>query len=365
MMPVVGGRADTPPPEAEVVETLRALGIPDDAIERAIERGDPEGAIFEAVLMPAIAERSVSASEIEQRGGLPVAETQLLMEAFGLQPPAPHEPAFTREEADVFVELRRLQQVWPPELGIQVARVYGRLLARIAQTGIQLFRLYVEPRLRADDRDRLAGLRAVQTAFARLLPLADPLLVGVHRRWVEHELAQAAVGEAEAGGHVLPGTVNVAFLFCDLKDFTAFADSEGDAAAVAAIDTFAATVVRERGGEFRMMKSLGDGFMLAYGDSPAAVAAGARIVNAMRDPSSPGVHASVHQGLAIAREGDYFGTAVNLAARLLAAARRDELLATRPVVERTVSGFEWEPAGAHRVRGVTEPVELFRLAFED
>jgi adenylate cyclase len=353
-------------PEDDVVETLRALGIPEEAIARAIERGDPEGAIFEAVLMSAIAERTVTAAEIERRGGLPVDQTGMLVEAFGLRPPPPDEPAFTPEEAEVFIELRRLQEVWPPELGIQLARVYGRLLARIAQTGIQLFRLYVEPRLRADDPDRLAGLRAVQEAFARLLPLADPLLTGVHRRWIEHELAQAAVSEAEtgAGADALPGTVKVAFLFCDLKDFTAFAHSEGDAAAVEAIDRFAATVVRERGDEFRMMKSLGDGFMLAYGDARPAVAAAARIIEAMREPGTPGVHASAHQGVAVAREGDYFGSAVNLAARLLGAAGRDELMATRPVVERSGDGFAWEPAGERKVRGVSEPVEVFRLRLD-
>ena len=350
----------------EVVQTLRALGIPEEAIQRAVERGDPEGAIFEAVLMPAIKERTVTAAEIEKRGGLTVEETRVFVEAFGLGAPAPEQPAFTPEEAHVFIELKRLQEVWPPELGVQLGRVYGRLLARIAQTGMQLFRLYVEPRLRADELDRLAALHAVQEAFARLLPLADPLLTGVHRRWIEHELAQAAVTEAEtgAGGSELPGTVRVAFLFCDLKDFTAFAHSEGDAAAVEAIDRFADTVVRERGGEFRMMKSLGDGFMLAYGNPRPAVAAAKRIIHGMREPGLPGVHASAHHGVAVAREGDYFGSAVNLAARLLGAAGRDELMATRPVVEACADGFEWEPAGSRKVRGMAEPVEIFRLRLE-
>jgi adenylate cyclase len=366
MMRIVAGERDTSPPDDDDVQTLRALGISDEVIARAIERGDPEGAIFESVLMPAMAERTVTAAEIEQRGGLPAAQTRALIEAFGLRPPPPDQPDFTPEEARVFIELRRLGEVWSPELGIQLARVYGRLLGRIAHTELQLFRLYVEPRLRDGNSDRLAGMRALQAAFARLLPLADPLLVGVHRRWIEHELAAAAVSQAEteASPHVLPGAVNVALLFCDLKDFTAFADSEGDAAAVDAIDRFAETVVRERGDESRMTKSLGDGFFLAYGDASAAVAAGARIINGMRGERVPGVHAGVHQGVAIAREGDYFGSAVNLAARLLGAAGRDELLATRPVVERSTDRFGWQPAGVRRLRGVAEPVEVFRLLSE-
>ena len=116
------------------------------------------------------------------------------------------------------------------------------------------------------------------------------------------------------------------------------------------IDRFADTVVRQRGPGFRFTKALGDGFMLVYGDAHAAVAAGGRVVDAMRGIDTPGVHASVHSGVALVREGDYFGSAVNLAARLLLAAERDQLVATRPVVEETGSTFTWEPAGTQRMR---------------
>jgi len=73
------------------------------------------------------------------------------------------------------------------------------------------------------------------------------------------------------------------------------------------------------------------------------------------------VHASVHHGLTIARDGDYFGSAVNLTARLLDAAGRDELVATLPVVERTADSCRWEPLGVREIRGVAQPVEVFRL----
>lgn len=347
----------------DVVATLRRLGIPQEAIDRALERGDPESAIFDAILLPGVEERTVSAAEIEARGGATVEEVRRMMDAWGLPVAGDDQPAFTPEEAHVFTEMKALEELWPVEVGVQIARVYGRLLQRIAQTELQLFRLHVEARLRREDDDPLAALRATQTAFARLLPLADPLLTGVHRRWVEHELAQAAVREAESGTaeHALPGAVEVALLFCDLKDFTAYADAEGDAAAVAAIDRFADVVSRGRGPTFRFMKSLGDGVMLSYRGADEAVGAGVRIIDAMRADGLPGVHASVHQGVAINREGDYFGGAVNLAARLLAAAGRDELVATAQAVEAAGPAFAWERAGTARVRGVGEPVEVFRL----
>jgi adenylate cyclase len=319
-----------------------------------------ERAAFDSVLMQGIAERTVSVRDIEDEAGMSAAEVERIIESWGLPVPEHDQPAFTREEADVFVRLKELEDVWPPDVAIQAGRVYGRLLARIAQTELQLFRVYVVPRLRAEGRNPSETLRAARDAFEALLPLADPLITGVHRRWLEHELAQEAVTSAELDG-ALPGAVDVTFLFCDLKDFTAFADSEGDTAAVSAIDHFAESVTRQRGFEFRFMKALGDGFMLAYSDPCAAVGAGARIVRSMQVPRMPRVHASVHRGVAIVREGDYFGGAVNLAARLLNAADRDELIATPSVVESCGDEFSWEPIGQRRIRGVTELVDVYRL----
>ena len=51
--------------------------------------------------MPTMAERTVSANDVEQRGGLTAAETEAVISAFGLRPPPRDEPAFTPREADV------------------------------------------------------------------------------------------------------------------------------------------------------------------------------------------------------------------------------------------------------------------------
>jgi adenylate cyclase len=212
----------------------------------------------------------------------------------------------------------------------------------------------VEPRLIAtagQDQARAVGVQA----FEKLVPVSDVLLAGVHRRWLAREAAQLAFRD-----QVAEGAVAVSFLFCDLKDFTSFADRLGDDAAVRIIDRFADVVHRQQGPEARLTKLLGDGFMCAYPTPELAVAAGARVIDAMREPGLPGVHASVHHGLAIPREGDYFGSAVNLTARLLGEAGRDELVATSDVVERCPDR-EWRPAGSLRLRGVSREVEVFKL----
>jgi len=189
-----------------VAGTLRQLGIPPQAIRRALERGDPEGAIFEAVVLAARADRTVSANDIERAGGLTTSEIAALMDAFGLPAPDPATPAFSPREADVLALLAHVVDVWPAELRVRGARVYGRQLARIAHAQVQEFRAHVQPRLTSENHDRLGALRALRMAFDRLLPIAEPLLVGVHQRWVEHELGQVVVRDAEnaVGGTSFP-----------------------------------------------------------------------------------------------------------------------------------------------------------------
>lgn len=347
-----------------VASILRDLGVPDEVAARAVERGDPEGAILESTLTSAQAERTVSAKDVEAQGGLAAEQVVEILGAMGFPPPDPAEPALTPDEARVFVELAELSEFWPHELSRQLARMYGRLLSRIARTGVQFFRLYAEPRLLEVGETREEQLATMRDAFARLGTLPDPLLAGVHRRWIEYEVAQTAMSAVQslAPDLELAGAVDVSLLFCDLKDFTAYATAEGDAAAVEAIDEFVRTIDAERGEDGRIVKALGDGQMISYTRPGEAVRAGARIIAGMREQGPLGVHASVHSGVAIVREGDYFGSAVNLAARLLAVAGRNELVATEPVVEACDDEFEWMPLGLRHIRGVAERVEVFKLA---
>ncbi|TMK41196.1 MAG: adenylate/guanylate cyclase domain-containing protein [Actinobacteria bacterium] len=351
------------PGELETVALLLELGVAPEAMRRARERGRLEDAIFDAVLDPDRQRRTVSPREIEARGGTPAAELAVVIQAAGLPAPELDEPYFTEEEAQIFFELARLREVWPPELALQISRVAGRALARIAQAQVQAFRLYVEPRLREQAGDSVAALPEVHWAFERLLPLAAPYLVSVHRRLFERELTEVAIREAEvrAGGELLPGAARVAILFCDLKDFTAYADTAGEEAAIRAIEHLAQVVTQECGSTGRVVKGLGDGYMLAFPDADDAVRTGLGVIEHRRDEVGPGVHASLHQGVAVAHDGDYFGTVVNVAARILDVARRDELVATSAVAEATSSAFAWKPVGGRFVRGLGEPVQLCRL----
>ena len=242
-----------------------------------------------------------------------------------------------------------------------MARVYGQALGRIAQTEVHVFRARVERYLTEMTPGPLDSLSAVRQAFGLLLPLADPIILGVHRRKIEQEMAQAAVWEveSEATGPV-PGMVEVSLLFCDLRHFTSFSNRGGEAVALAVLDRLAAAVEEGIGDTGRLVKALGDGYLLAFPDPAAALASAEAIAKTMSEVEGPAIHAGLHHGRAVFRDGDYYGRGVNLAARLLSLAEADELLATAGVRDASPER-PWKSRGATALLGFPEPIEVFAL----
>ena len=120
------------------------------------------------------------------------------------------------------------------------------------------------------------------------------------------------------------------FGFVDLSDFTSFAYTYGDDAAVSELSTFR-SVMRSVGSAtgVRTDKWLGDGAMLVGLDAVSLVSA---ILQITRECADAGLALSLHAGVAegdvILFEGDdYVGVTVNLAARLSDLATAGQVLA--------------------------------------
>ena len=60
------------------------------------------------------------------------------------------------------------------------------------------------------------------------------------------------------------------------------------------------------------------------------------------------------------RAGDYYGHAVNLASRVTGAARPGSVLCTEEVHDAAPDQFDWSFARKHKLKGMSEPVSLYR-----
>jgi adenylate cyclase len=155
------------------------------------------------------------------------------------------------------------------------------------------------------------------------------------------------------------------FLFTDLVGFTALTAAQGDdRAADVALEFYErvrALLPRHSAEE---VKAIGDALMLRCDEAAAAVNLGLEIVAALeRVDGFPPVRVGIHTGPAVSRAGDWYGTTVNVAARLCAAAGGGEVLVGEATAEAagTVRGAELGDRRLHWLKNVTEPVSA-RLA---
>jgi adenylate cyclase len=158
-------------------------------------------------------------------------------------------------------------------------------------------------------------------------------------------------------------TVSTTFVFADIAGFTALTETHGDEEAAGLVADFCAAVGAELpafGGT--QVKTIGDAVMLTVPEPAQAIHLGLRITHELSGGhGAPAVRVGLHHGSAIEREGDYFGAAVNLAARVSAEASGGEVLLTgqTAALAPDPSGVFYEPRGRQTLRNVREPVELF------
>lgn len=154
------------------------------------------------------------------------------------------------------------------------------------------------------------------------------------------------------------------FLFADLAGFTALTETHGDDDATDVAVRFYDLARNSLTGEARLIKTMGDAVMIIADQSPDAVSTALKIVATVRaEPSFPAVRAGLHTGSAVERSGDYFGATVNLAARITAYARSDQILCTEAIAEsiRSLDLAIIHSAGMVSFKNVAQPVALFEL----
>jgi predicted ATPase/class 3 adenylate cyclase len=172
-----------------------------------------------------------------------------------------------------------------------------------------------------------------------------------------------------AGGPPLTPSGTVTFLFTDIEGSTPLWDSFPDAmgAALARHDEILRSAVAANGGH--VFSTAGDGVGAVFGRAASAITAA---LAAQRELSAEvwvggpvlRVRMGVHTGEAEERDGDFFGPAVNRAARIMGAANGGQVLVsdlTSGLVEQ-VAEVKLVDLGSIELKGVIEPVHVYGVA---
>ncbi|MCG8914572.1 adenylate/guanylate cyclase domain-containing protein [Actinokineospora sp. PR83] len=216
-------------------------------------------------------------------------------------------------------------------------RRYARLLASTRSRPESRPRLGAGPRAEGLLGATHRAVRIANTTAARLrrhgvggllLSSLDDLT-----RWAEEHRGELARVTAPDG--------TITFVFTDIIDSTTLNEELGDKAWVRLLqahDHLVRTQVDTRGGH--VVKSLGDGFMVAFSTPEPAISAAIAIQHALAQRKHKALRATpitvrigIHRGPAITRDGDYFGRTVATAARVAAQAGSEEVLVSADTLD--------------------------------
>ncbi len=170
-------------------------------------------------------------------------------------------------------------------------------------------------------------------------------------------------------------------LFCDLVGSTALSerlDAEDFRQVILNYQQVAEKVIRRYGGH--VAQYLGDGLLVYFGypqgleDAPmAAVRVGLGILDAVAHANhlwtaagqpAIAIRIGVHTGLVVVDEHLAMGETTNIAARLEGLAPENSLVISPQTLKLVRGWFETESLGAHTLKGISQPMEVFRVRRE-
>lgn len=179
--------------------------------------------------------------------------------------------------------------------------------------------------------------------------------------------AVLGIGVARTRRLVTRALDTVTFLFADLRDYTSYIEARGDTAGAALVQSYRrlvrSEIARTSG---REVKTEGDSFLVAFPSARQAIdcAVGVLRAAAAGSPQMP-VGIGLHAGEPVMQDGDYIGSAVNVAARLCQHARAGELLVSDVVrgLLRTSDVPPMRERGGLVLKGIADPPRTYEVVW--
>ena len=364
VIPEVDGRGEwtaAAVAHARIVARLRARGHTLESLRQAGSQGRLAYGYIESLFGDdQQAERNLKDASSET--GLEEALIERFWNSIGLAPAALE--GITDEDLEALRYVASvLDSGFPLVAFLQLCRVYGQALSQIADAEVRLFHLYVHEPLMREDVPGLQMAEEMEGLARDLLPLAAPLMDYVHRRFLQHFVAQDVVGHMEdelEESDIESGRVRVAIAFADLAGYTRFTEEEGEEEALSLVERFVEGVTNTLPDDARVVKTIGDEVMVVGNDVQALVDWAVGFVGLFDERPEPRI--GIHSGTTLYRDGDYFGRDINMASRVVARARGGEVLVTDSVTAAVHDAhLVFEGIGQVKLKGFDEPRQLCRV----
>jgi adenylate cyclase len=351
------------PPVTDVREYLRSIGISRQEIEAAEAQG-PDGLrllLLDVVLLQQASR--YTQDDVAEMAGVPLEVARRFWTAMGFVEPTPDERIFNDADVEALRTARDLieQQITHPLLAVQQTRVIGLSMARVAESAVAAWEeRRVMPLRGEEDPNELEVDEEVITATQKLLESNQKFIVYIWRRHLAAAAKRGAAAQMTNTDEIPLRGIG----FADLVGFTKIAqdlDEPDLAELVDWFETSAHDTITSLGG--RLVKMIGDEVMFTA-DRPETIADVGLAISDRHDEDErlPPVRVGLAWGPVLAREGDYYGPMVNLANRLVKAARPGTVLVNDLLQEKLAEreGFSMRRVPAPPMKGIGR-VRVWRL----
>ncbi len=298
-----------------------------------------------------------TAREIEQRTGVPAALMMRIRRLLGLPEPDPDDRVFGDEDVEAAQSTKMFLEAGVGGDAIaEITRVLGEGMSRLAATATAAF---VDTFLQAGDSEQEVATRFA-TLAQQLAPAVKPILVGAFNQHLRESVRRGVLGRAELETGQLPDALEISVCFADLVGFTRLGGEVEVVELGSVAGRLAKLATEVTVPPVRLIKTIGDAAMFVSPEPGPLIGVALSLVEAVQEADLPGLRAGVASGPALPRAGDFYGHSVNLASRVTAVARPGSVLCTQEVRDAAPEELEWSFAGRHRLKGIAEPVPLYR-----
>lgn len=353
---------DGPSPDDDrvaLVEFLHARGATVEEMIEACRTGDLPGLAGDLLVNP---RGTLTLQEIADRLDVAVDDLAHAIRAQGLPVPEPDARVMTEGDAAAMALVAPGLELFPADVALQLIRVMGSSVSRIAEACVAAYLDSVERDLKEQGSSELDLARSVHDAVSMVDRVADALgpMLTRHLNLAIWRSREARRGVTDYR------TVRMAVGFVDLVGFTPLSQALSLDELADLVGTFEAaaydTAAQHDG---RVVKLIGDEVMFVALDVEAACEIALALV---AHPAIRAAGASPRGGVAVGellmRDGDYFGPIVNTASRVADLAVPLEVLATTAVHDtlcEMASSIVVAPAGRRMLKGFDEPVDLVSI----
>jgi adenylate cyclase len=333
--------------QIELVEWLSSLGFDLEQMRTAVEGRALSGLAGDYRTVPG---SRLTRNEASERSGLTTEQIDAVATGFGFTPinGSPEgEIGFTEDEIRLFRDVHALASIFSQPETDGLLRVIGSTFGRLGEAIVSVFLTDVEsPHMQAGE-SQLQLAHKIYEAVGLLDGFTDRLdpILRRHVLQAVERNRRASIGQERA-------TYRFAVGFVDLVGFTEHTQQLTSAELARFVRDFegrAHDVATNAGA--RVVKLIGDEVMFVATDATAACRAAAALMDGFGEVGATVLpRGGLAFGDVLTRGGDYYGTVVNLASRLVDHAVPQELLATSAFVA-AAAGCDFEPAGRRTVKG--------------